>query len=172
MISAVTRVAVKGAFFDLDLTLVDSRISASARKSRNWAEVYSLVPQFTVFPGVRESLEDLRTRLRLGVVSNGPRPYVTRVLQHFALNISDTACYHDTASHKPAPDPILHLANRLALKPAEVAYIGDEPNDIRAANAAGVFAIAATWGTNSIDDLLQAKPDAFARTPRDLLEII
>ena len=42
---------------------------------------------------------------------------------------------------KPAPDIIIEAMKRLGAKPQQCAYIGDNPNDMLAANSAGVMAV-------------------------------
>ena len=41
----------------------------------------------------------------------------------------------DTERHKPDPDPVLEALRRLGAEPADAAYVGDSPFDIRAAKA-------------------------------------
>ena len=52
----------------------------------------------------------------------------------------------ETERHKPHPEPLLLAAERMGADPAETAYVGDSPFDIRAAKAAGMHAIGVTWG--------------------------
>ena len=55
--------------------------------------------------------------------------------------------------------------------PAETAYVGDSPFDIRAAKAAGMHAIAVTWGRIHDRARLEAEaPDALVDTAEELLE--
>jgi len=76
----------------------------------------------------------------------------------------------DTERHKPAPDPLLAAVERLDAEPAEAAYVGDSPFDIRAAKAAGVHAVAVGWGgIHSAETLLREEPDAFVERAEDLL---
>jgi len=46
--------------------------------------------------------------------------------------------HESTARHKPHPDPILRCLHVLRLSKEDVLFIGDSPNDIGAARAAGV----------------------------------
>jgi pyrophosphatase PpaX len=79
----------------------------------------------------------------------------------------------DTERHKPAPDPILAAIDRLGAEPGDTAYVGDSPFDIRAAKAAGVFAIAVAWGGIHADDVLtREQPDAFVRHAEELLGVL
>ena len=79
----------------------------------------------------------------------------------------------DTERHKPEPDPLLLAVERLGGDAAEAAYVGDSPFDIRAAKAAGVFAVAVGWGGIHPDErLLAEEPDAFVQTPEELLDVL
>jgi pyrophosphatase PpaX len=79
----------------------------------------------------------------------------------------------DTERHKPSPDPILKALERLGAAPADAAYVGDSPFDVRSAKAAGVYAIAVAWGGIHGDEvLLHQEPDAFVRHAEELLGVL
>jgi len=81
--------------------------------------------------------------------------------------------HEDTERHKPEPDPVLFALEKLGGSPSEAVYVGDSPFDIGAAKAAGVFAIAVGWGGIHPDErLLAEEPDAFVRTPEELLDAL
>ena len=81
--------------------------------------------------------------------------------------------HEDTLHHKPDPDPVLLAVEKLDGAPEDAVYVGDSPFDIGAAKAAGVFAIAVGWGGIHPDErLLAEKPDAFVRTPQELLDAL
>ena len=76
----------------------------------------------------------------------------------------------DTERHKPHPEPILLALERLGAPASSAAYVGDAPFDIRAARAAGVAAIAVTWGgIHGAERLASEGPDALVDTPEELL---
>jgi pyrophosphatase PpaX len=77
----------------------------------------------------------------------------------------------DTERHKPDPAPLLLALERMGATPRESAYVGDSPFDVLAAKAAGMHAIAVTWGR--IHDrarLEEAGPDAIVDTAEELLD--
>jgi pyrophosphatase PpaX len=81
--------------------------------------------------------------------------------------------HEDTERHKPDPDPVLWAAERLGVEPASAAYVGDSPFDIRAAKAAGAFAVGVGWGgLHSAETLLAEEPDAFVHSPEELLDVL
>jgi len=122
-------------------------------------------------------MEDVLVRLkeegrRLGVVTAKYRPTVELAFARVPLgHLFKTVVGGDeTERHKPDPEPLLLAAERLGADPAETAYVGDSPFDVGAAKAAGMRAVAVTWGR--IHDrarLEAAEPDAVVDTAEELL---
>jgi pyrophosphatase PpaX len=113
---------------------------------------------------------------KLGIVTAKRHRTVGLALERFpalAEAFDVVVGFEDTERHKPDPDPVLLAVERLAGTPAESAYVGDSPFDIGAAKAAGVYAVAVGWGGIHPDDRLLAEgPDAFVRTPEELLHVL
>jgi pyrophosphatase PpaX len=113
---------------------------------------------------------------KLGIVTAKRHRTVGLALDRFPLLASSfdvVVAYEDTDRHKPDPEPVLIAVERLGGAPADAAYVGDSPFDIGAAKAAGVFAIAVGWGGIHPDErLLAEEPDAFVRTPEELLRVV
>ena len=108
---------------------------------------------------------------RLGIVTAKRRQTVALAFDHVAIeHLFDIVVgSDDTERHKPAPDPILHALDRLGALPEEAVYVGDSPFDVRAAKAAGVHAIAVTWGgIHSHERLAAEGPDAVVHTAEEL----
>jgi pyrophosphatase PpaX len=78
----------------------------------------------------------------------------------------------DSERHKPEPEPILVALERLGADAARACYVGDSPYDLQAAHAAGVAAVAVTWGAFDEDVLRAEHPTAVADTPSALLDIL
>jgi pyrophosphatase PpaX len=113
---------------------------------------------------------------KLGIVTAKRHRTVGLALDRFpalASAFGVVVGYEDTSRHKPDPEPVLLAVERLGGAPDEAAYVGDSPFDIGAAKAAGVFAVAVGWGgIHSDDRLLAEEPDAFVRTPQELLRVL
>ena len=112
----------------------------------------------------------------LGIVTAKRHRTVTLALQRFPALDDDfdlVVAHEDTERHKPDADPVLFAVERLGGKLEEAVYIGDSPFDIQAAKAAGVFSVAVAWGGIHPDErLLAEEPDAFVRTPEELLDVL
>ena len=113
---------------------------------------------------------------KLGIVTAKRHRTVRLALDRFPAlaNTFDVVVgFEDTSRHKPDAEPVLLAVERLQGTPDEAVYIGDSPFDIGAAKAAGVFAVAVGWGGIHPDErLLAEEPDAFVRTPEELLDVL
>jgi pyrophosphatase PpaX len=113
---------------------------------------------------------------KLGIVTAKRHRTVALALDRFPAleSLFDVVVAHeDTERHKPDPDPVLLAVVTLGGTPQDAVYVGDSPFDIGAAKAAGVFAIAVGWGgIHSDERLLAEEPDAFVRTPQELLDAL
>ena len=75
------------------------------------------------------------------------------------------------AEKKPHPLPLLEAARRLGVEPGDCVYVGDDERDVLAARAAGMAAIAVTWGYRLDGEDPQAwQAEATVDHPRDLLD--
>jgi pyrophosphatase PpaX len=122
---------------------------------------------------VLEVLPRLRSEgRRLGVVTAKRRATVDLAfarLPEVESNFDVVITSDDTERHKPNPDPILAGIERLDARAEETAYVGDSPFDVRAAKAAGAYAVAVAWGGIHSDEvLLREEPDAFVRHAEEL----
>jgi len=125
-------------------------------------------------------IDDLLVRLkdegrRLGIVTAKRRATVELAFNVLPLeHLFDTVVGGDeTARHKPDPEPLLLAAERLNFEPKDCAYVGDSPFDIRAAKAAGMDAIAVTWGGIHDRAKLEAEePDAIVDNAEELLGVL
>lgn len=111
--------------------------------------------------GSRRILRQLAQKHKLGLVTSGDRERVTRQLRKFALTpmFSAWVCGGDTPEKKPHPAPLLMALNEMRLDCEQCVYVGDTPEDIQMARAAGMRAIA-VLGPFPIEKRLRAaKPE-------------
>jgi pyrophosphatase PpaX len=122
-------------------------------------------------------MEEVLVRLkdegrRLGIVTAKRRKTVELAFARLPIeHLFETVVGGDeTEHHKPHPEPLLLALERLGARPEEAAYVGDAPFDVKAANAAGVYAVAVSWGGIHARERLEAEaPDALVDTPEALL---
>ena len=93
------------------------------------------------FPETARVLESLRARgKRVGVVSGKKAYKIVNLLRANGLDgYPETVVgFDETERHKPFPDPILKGMSSFDVPKDETVYVGDSPNDAKAAEAAGV----------------------------------
>lgn len=166
---------MKGVLIDLDLTLIASHEAEPLRRARRWPEVYSMIPKLQPYEGVADLITELAARrIPVCIVTSSPDPYCSRILKHWKWAGIKTVCYHDTPKEhkKPHPAPILLGLERLGVKAADAISVGDEPKDIQASKAAGVYSVGALWGALNKEALRQAQPDALCETVDELRTLI
>jgi len=121
--------------------------------------------------GIERVLAELKGQGRtLGVVTAKRRMTVELAFRRLGIErwFDVVVTCDDTAAHKPDPEPILLALERLGARPEDAAYVGDSPFDIGAARAAGVFAVAVSWGgMHQVDDA-----DAFVHSAEELLDVL
>ena len=125
-------------------------------------------------------MEDVLVRLRdegrrLGVVTAKRRATVELAFARVPLGHLFEAIVggDETERHKPDPEPLLLAAERMRVDPRDCAYVGDSPFDVRAAKAAGMFAVAVTWGRIHERARLESEePDAIVDRAEELLGVL
>jgi pyrophosphatase PpaX len=125
-----------------------------------------------------DGMQDVLVRLheqgkRLGIVTAKRRSTVELAFASVPVaHLFETVVGGDeTEKHKPDPEPLLLAAERMRVAPADCAYVGDSPFDIRAAKAAGMVAVAVTWGRiHDRAKLEREEPDAIVDTAEELYE--
>jgi HAD superfamily hydrolase (TIGR01509 family) len=92
-------------------------------------------------PGV---IRQISRRHKLGLVTSGDRNRVTQQLREFGLlrTFRTRVCGGDLEEKKPHPEPLLMALRKMAIAPPQSVYVGDTPEDVEMARAAGVRAIA------------------------------
>jgi pyrophosphatase PpaX len=127
-------------------------------------------------PGVIDLLPRLEAeRRRLGIVTAKRRRTVDLAFAVLPLRgyFGVVVTAEDTERHKPHPEPLLLALERLGARAESAAYVGDSPFDVRAARAAGMTAVAVTWGgIHSGERLAQEAPDALVHDVEELSAVL
>ena len=123
----------------------------------------TFVPE--LYEGVKEKLVELHNEgFKLGIATNGVTSITKAMLDGLGIgSIFSVIIGADTVERsKPAPDMILLACKYTEVNVKDTIYVGDQPTDIRAADAAGVLAgiavrnhiEAATENTSSVADFV------------------
>ncbi len=100
-------------------------------------------------------------------------PGVDRVMAlHGWRDLFATFQTPDSAPSKPHPGMILNGMSAVGAAPSRTIMIGDSVHDMRMAKAAGVGAIAVSWGLQPPALLVEAGADVVAREVAELPDLV
>jgi pyrophosphatase PpaX len=127
---------------------------------RVWREFYATHPS-KLMAATRRVLAQLNRRHKLGLVSSGDRDRVSRQLREFRLTrvFRTRVLGGDTEQKKPHPAPLLKALRELKTDARDCVYVGDTPEDVEMARAAGVRAIAVLGPFPTEKRLRAVKPE-------------
>lgn len=136
----------------------------------------ALCVETRLFEGMHALLEDLESaEIPWGIITNKQSRFTEPLVAALALH--ERACCvisGDTATRpKPAPDPLLLACERTGLSPHNCLYVGDDPRDIIAGQAAGMRTIAVSYGYLGVDQPIDAwGADEIIHAPQELATLI
>lgn len=121
--------------------------------------------------GMPEVLRTIRPRVKtLGILTSNAKVNVEAFLAKEDLAFFD---FISTVPKLGGKSKNLRaIMKTFTLHPQEVAYIGDETRDLRAARKAAVRTIGVCWGFNRQEILAQQQPDELFEDPEQLLDLV
>ncbi|NTW82372.1 MAG: HAD family hydrolase [Chlorobiaceae bacterium] len=113
-----------------------------------------------LFPGVQETLEQLRRDYLLAIASSKSRQGLLAMMRHLEIYewFSFVAGAQDVQRAKPAPDMVELALATLDIPAWECLVIGDTVYDIEMGQRASADTCAVTYGSNSLDELSSFGP--------------
>jgi phosphoglycolate phosphatase len=169
-IGALVGQPLRAMFAAADPTADDAELEALCAAYREHYFTHCAVAS-RVYPGIREALDVLRPRVRIGCATTKRPDQAERVLHAFGL----AAVLHawrgtpPTMPYKPAPDLLHAIAADLGVPPDRMTYVGDTAMDLQAARAAGARAAWVRWGYGEATGCLAEAPDHVLEHPADLV---
>jgi 2-phosphoglycolate phosphatase len=114
-------------------------------------------------------------RIPWGIVTNKPARFTRAQIKmlelerHLEALISGDSC----TEAKPSSKPLFLAAQHLGTKPENTYFLGDHIRDAESAKAAGMFAVAVSWGFRTPDEDIDAwGADFVIDEPEEMLDII
>ena len=151
-----------------------ARVEALIAVYREW-QVAHLAEFVTAYAGIHELVSALRAAGHPVAVVTGKGDWMARMtLEHVDLlsPFEVIVGAELTTRHKPDPDPLLLGAERLGVPVAGTLYVGDAPNDVLAARAAGMIDVWAAWGPFTAAEIEPFAPAHVVQSPMALLDLI
>lgn len=141
---------------------------ADARWLAHFAE-----EEIALIEGARELLDALHARgIATGIVTSGSRDRVRRELDAHRFAFHECVFGCDVKEKKPHPEGLLLCLERMRVAPGEAVYVGDSPEDVAMARAAGVYSIAVPGGYPNREALLAAGADVVAESLKEVLRVL
>lgn len=137
-----------------------------------WLEHFAC-EEVALIDGARELLDGLHGRgLATGIVTSGSRERVLRELDVHGFAFHECVFGCDVKEKKPHPEGLLLCLERLRVAADEAVYVGDSPEDVAMARAAGVYSIAVPGGYPNREALLASRPDVVAESLKEVLRAV
>ncbi len=151
-----------------------ARVEALIEVYREW-QVAHLAEFVREYEGVPPLLEALQAAGHPIAVVTGKGDWMARLtlkqvglLEPFEVIVTADA----TVRHKPDPDPLLLGAERLGVPVTGALYVGDAPNDVLAARAAGMIDVWAAWGPFHSSEIAPFAPTHTVQNPSQVIQLI
>jgi phosphoglycolate phosphatase len=122
------------------------------------------------FPGVMDTLERLKSRYRMAVLTNKDHAISLLILETLGLlAYFELVVGGDGPCLKPCPEGLLSIAQALKTKPEHMAMIGDHHTDLETGRRSGVRTIFCEYGYGNRGS---ERPDAVIAQFSDLLSVL
>ena len=152
-----------------DASVARAKAAMEAEYSRRWRD------KTQPYAGVPELLDALSERcMPMAILSNKPQAF-TRLTVDALLprwSFHPVCGAQPDVPRKPDPAAALYIAAALGHSPEECLYLGDTDTDMQTATRAGMYALGATWGFRSGDELRQSGARDLLDAPLDLLNFL
>ncbi|HNZ06378.1 MAG: HAD family hydrolase [Candidatus Cloacimonetes bacterium] len=170
--------------------LTELTSSVSPEDKRGEKEVYALAEKFWYkydeswflhtkpYPGILYLVQlCVARKIKVAILSNKVHYFTKKMIRHYFRGVminhgkNPFGIYSGEQPDMPLkPDPTraLELADRLKVKPENIALLGDCPVDVQTAKNAGMISIGAAWGFCSRKELEEAGADLVFDQPTDL----
>jgi HAD superfamily hydrolase (TIGR01509 family) len=118
------------------------------------------------FDGARPLLDRLRSQVKLAIWTGRDRGSAERLLVEYELDslFSVVVCGDDLPTHKPDPEGLQEIMQRLGVGAAETIFVGDADVDVLGGVAAGVPTILIQHGRD-VDPAIDARAWRRVDTP-------
>lgn len=126
------------------------------------------------YPGVIDLIRTLQNEgIKLAIVSNKADFAVKELNEHYFQEFQMTAIgEREGIKRKPAPDTVYQALKEIGVSPRRAVYVGDSEVDIQTAKNANMPCISVLWGFRSREFLEERHADCFAKTAKDVYDLI
>ena len=127
------------------------------------------------YPGIVALLDNLeKAGIKMSVLSNKADHFTRIMIDYFFGANRFEFIYGARADRPKKPDPsaAIEIAKDSNISPQAYLYLGDSGVDMQTANAAGMYALGATWGFRKTDELIAQGAKKLIYDPMEIIELI
>ena len=156
----------------------DAPVDEVVAHYRNYQDTHKDVIDVYVFDGVRELMDELRAcGCRIGVATSRTAKSFNKYMEELDMGgyVDALVTMEDVTHHKPHPESVSKVLEKLGAAPEEAIMIGDTKYDIGCANNAGVDSVLVGWSHYVDEEAMAADgftPTWRIDTPAELLGLI
>jgi phosphoglycolate phosphatase len=125
------------------------------------------------FPGIEYLLRRLESRgIPWGVITNKAGFLAAPLLERlgYAARVAAVVAGDTLPVRKPHPDPVLLACKQARVEPAQCVFVGDDPRDVQAGQAAGLQTVVAGWGYLDPENARGWGAEAYAETAEQIAD--
>ncbi|MGN0701688.1 MAG: HAD family hydrolase [Lentihominibacter sp.] len=146
---------------------------------RTWQQEH-FSEMISLFPGVDEMLSEAESRgFKLGIATSRVKQSLYEGLEKYNLTelFNGIVTVEEVSAHKPDPECVFRVLEKLGSKPENSVMVGDSILDILCAKNAGVKAVLVAWSLSlkgmALGDFPETEaPDHIIKTPMELFDIL
>lgn len=127
------------------------------------------------YPGIIELLDKLEALgIRMSVLSNKADPFTRIIIDYFFGSDRFDFVYGARVNVPKKPDPTaaLEIVKKSNIESSSYLYLGDSGVDMQTANAAGMYALGATWGFRDVTELEANGAKKMIYNPMEIIDLI
>lgn len=136
---------------------------------------FDFMDSSVLYPDVSETLAFLnKKKIKVSLLTTKVQDQAEKIIEHFNLGPSFDYLMgrRNGMTHKPSPEPLLHICNELKVEPAETIIIGDTELDIQCGKRAGSKTCGVLFGYRTKEQLEKEKPDFIISGLNELIKVL
>ena len=162
----------------IDRLIPDAPVDEVVAHYRHYQDTHQEDYPVYVFEGVRELIDELKARgHKIGVATSRTLSSFSKYMASLGMEgcVDEVVTMEDVTKHKPDPESVERVLQKLGASPEESIMIGDTKYDIGCANRAGVDSVLVGWSHYVDEGSMTAdgfEPAYRIETPAQLLELV
>jgi HAD superfamily hydrolase (TIGR01549 family) len=138
------------------------------------SQYFDFINESTLYDGIEETLESLKSRnIITSLLTTKGQDQAEKIINHFILGkyFDLVTGRRNGVAHKPSPEPLLLICNKLNIKPEETMMVGDTELDIACGKNAGTKTCGVTYGYRTKKFIQEQRPDLIIDSAKELINL-